>query len=249
MLILYKWSHNGAESVVFYDTYYTVLWSSLYFLANTPRICKQTCSFAKLLNVWAIQHYLISYKQNDSWVIKQRGLEESGCVKTKMISLACSDILKPRKNLSLCMPWPVLDCSQAHPQRKAELAPLHQLVWWKTNTDSCLLDMMLCCRENGSRHFERTQILHPYNSKCPRMRNTMKLKAETSHWECPASQELECSVVAEGLCKVSVASIDETMEDCLSSYFSVIKEEGGDSLCSWTVWRSKMDCIILKKKI
>jgi len=53
--------------------------------------------------------------------------------------------------------------------------------------------------------------------------------------------------VAEGLCKVSVTSIDETMEDCLSSYFSVIMEEGGDSVCNRTVWRSNMDCIILKK--
>ena len=50
----------------------------------------------------------------------------------------------------------------------------------------------------------------------------MELKAETNRRECPASQELEYSVVAEGLSKVSVANIDETMEDCLSSYFSGI---------------------------
>jgi hypothetical protein len=44
------------------------------------------------------------------------------------------------------------------------------------------------------------------------MRNTMKLKAETNNWEFPRPQELEYSVVAEGLRRVSVASIDETME-------------------------------------
>jgi len=159
MLILCKWGHNGAANVVFYETYYTVLWSSLYFLANTSRICKQACSFTKLLNVWAIQYYLISYKQNDNWMIKKGWLDESGCEKTEMLSFACSDKVKAKKN-SLCMSWPVRDRSQAHPQRKAELTSLHQIVWWKTNTDSCLLDMMLCCRANGSRRFEGTQILH-----------------------------------------------------------------------------------------
>lgn len=145
-------------------------------------------------------------------------------------TLLCLERLtKDTKNLSLCIPWPVLDCNQAPPQRKAKLFPLHQLVWWKSNTDSYPLDMMLCY--SGSRRFEGTQILHLTRSKCLRMRNTMKLKAETSHWECPASQELEYSVVAEGFCKVSVASIDETTEDCLSSYFSAIMGEGGDSLC------------------
>jgi hypothetical protein len=101
MLVLRKWGQNRAASVVLYDTYYTVLRSSLYFLANTPGICKQDCSFAKLLHVWSIEHYLISYKQNERWVIQQRGLEESGCEIMEILSFAWSDWWKPRKT-SVC---------------------------------------------------------------------------------------------------------------------------------------------------